>query len=413
MSSNRELLRINTGAADTQLFTTGFNKSFFARRPWGIMSDTIRTRFRKTITQNLAFGQTATFQYPKTGVLLDDIYLDVTISAITGVGAGTFARLCDYAGLGICSEMKLSSSLYPLQRKLPQHLFMNLIRDHNIEKRDVQEAFVAGNLTDAERNTRATAAQTLRVPLKFFWYRLPCHTPVTVALSQFLQVDITFANLSDIVQTDFAGGATATIQSIKWVYDMIQTTGKDRDEASNPVLRTARGKTFLIEQTNSAALGYQKIAAGSTEAVINLTGLTAPWSTIYVMLQNYADVTTAFAKKPFDLPLSLFNNVATYAWRDGETVIQDFDDVFDTLDRWEKYHVVGQWRKPLLVACVTEVADIKNQNLGSLNSSNIGNFNFHITFKTPLAADATLHFTFFEHNWVNQQGGEMIRVFNA
>ncbi len=50
---NRQLLRINTGAADTALFTTGFNNSFFIRRPWAILSDKVRARFRRYYQDNV------------------------------------------------------------------------------------------------------------------------------------------------------------------------------------------------------------------------------------------------------------------------------------------------------------------------------------------------------------------------
>jgi hypothetical protein len=90
---NRQLLRINTGAADTSLFTVGFNNSFFIRRPWAILSDKVRARFRKDFQNNVGFGTTYSYQYPKDGVLLEDVYLQMKISAVVGAGVGTYARL--------------------------------------------------------------------------------------------------------------------------------------------------------------------------------------------------------------------------------------------------------------------------------------------------------------------------------
>lgn len=414
--NNRELLRINVGAADTNLFTRGWARTFFHRVPWNIATNTIRTRFRdlKTpVSNNLNFGSTLTFEYPKNGVALEDIYLEITFSALTGVGLGSFARFCDFLGCAIIKEMRLGYAQYPLQRKTGQHLFINYLRDHPIDKRQIYDDFLAGNLPPAIRNTRATGTQVIRIPLKFFWYKLACHAPITVALSQLLKIEIDLAAATDVIQSDYPD-VTASISSAKFVYDMIQTTGADRDEASLPLISNPKGMTFLIEQTNSSAMGYTKIPIGSTSAKIDLKGFTMPFASIYATIQNSSQIYgPSYTKDPYRLPLALFNNIKKYEWRDNELVIESYEAPFDTLDRWEKKHVVAEWRKPILFGCVAEIADIKNQATGSLNASNIVNLNLYMEFNTPLTEEAVIYFTFFEHNWINQQGGEMMRIFTS
>lgn len=408
--NNRELLRINTGAADTQLFSLGFNRTFFRRCPWNIATNILRTRFRRDFT-NVDFGGTATFEYPKDGVILEDIALEIKLSALTGVGAGSYARFCDYLGCAIIKEIRLSYSQYPLQKKTGQHLFINFLRDHPIDKRQIFEDYLAGELSAAARNTRALAEQTIRIPLKFFWYKLASHAPVSLALSQLLTVQVDLAAKENVIQSDYSS-VTGNIVSVKWIYDMIQTTGADRDEATMPVLANPKGQSFLIEQTNSATMGYTKIPAGVSSYAIELKGFTAPWATIYATIQNGSQLYGGpYTQSPYNLPLALFNNIKKYSFRENETVIENYEAPFDVQNRWEKKHVISQFIKPVLMCSVAEVADIKNQSIGSLNASNMNNFNFVIEFYSPLVEDAYIYFTFIEHNWVNQQGGEMMRIF--
>jgi len=247
---NRQLLRINTGAADTALFTTGFNNSFFIRRPWAIQSDKVRARFRRNYQDNVGLGRSLSFQYPKDGVLLEDVYLQMELSAVVGAGVGSYARYCDFVGYAAIKELKLNYTQNNLMILRPTHYFTKHFRDYNLNNQEIFDDLVKGNLTAAERNTLATATQYPRIPLKLFWDQLPCHTPVITALAQYLTVDIDFDSKENIVQTDYTNGAAATLNSLTYVYDVINFTGNDRDQASQPTFGP-RGQTFLIEETKS------------------------------------------------------------------------------------------------------------------------------------------------------------------
>lgn len=407
---NRQLLRINTGAADTALFTVGFNNSFFIRRPWAILSDKVRARFRKDFQNNVGFGTNYSYQYPKDGVLLEDVYLQMKLSAVVGAGAGTYARYCDWIGYAAIKNVRLNYSTNNLMILKSNHYFVKHIRDYNINNQEIFDAMVKGNLTAAERNTLATATQYVRIPLKLFWDQLPCHTPVITALAQYLTLDIEFQDKENVVQTDYTLGAAATLDQLTFVYDVINFTGADRDQATTPTF-TARGQTFLMEETKSQ--DGIIIPAGSTEFTHKFTGFTAPFSNIYFLFQKNSELITPYARKPFEITAADINLISDYTLKDGELEIQKVQvNRGELQEQWQKRHKISKFRKPLGFLSVTEVADIKNQNLGSLNASNMNDFTFTINFTAALPVDYAISFVFFQHNWLNHQAGEFQRAFN-
>lgn len=407
---NRQLLRINTGAADTSLFTVGFGNSFFIRRPWAIQSDKVRARFRKNFQDNVGLGRSVSFQYPKDGVLLEDVYLQFQLSPVVGAGVGTYARYCDYIGYALVKELKLNYTQNNLQILRPTHYFVKHFRDYSLNNQEIFDDLVKGKLTAAQRNTLATATQYPRIPLKLYWDQLPCHTPVITALAQYLTVDIDIDSKENVVQTDYTNGATATLDSLTYVYDVINFTGNDRDQATQPTM-TARGQTFLMEETKSQ--DYIKIPAGLSEFTYKITGFTAPFSSIYGLFQKYADLITNYQRKPFELTAADLNLISEYSIKDGELEIQKIQvDRGELQEQWQKRHMIAKFREPLLFLSVSEVADIKNQNLGSLNASNMNDFTFNIKFKAPLLEDYALSLVFLQHNWLNHQAGELQRAFN-
>lgn len=409
-TQNRNLIRLNTGAADGSLFTRGFHNTFYIRQPWTIRTDRVRSRERDDVLSTVTLGMPLNYQYKKEGALLEDTFIELTLSAVTPAGVGTYARYVDFLGYAILKKLTLLSSQNLLEEKTGVDMFIKHIRDYGYLTSDIYDAMVQGNLTAAQRNTNAAAANVIKIPLKYFWDGLPCHTPVITALAQELRIKLDLGAVNEIVQTDYTNGASVTVTGARFIHEYINFTGQDRDQATAPTM-SARGTTFLIEQTNNGSMGYYTLASGGTKFTVPFTGFTAPWHSIYIPLQKAADVTTPYAKKPFELSLADFNNIKSIQLREGNVIIQDYTNVQEIAERWCKYHMKGKWRFPLIFFTVSEYADIKNEANGSLNASNMNNFNMVIEFKAALGQDYVIYPVLFEHNWVNHQAGEMQRAF--
>lgn len=409
--SNRVLLRLNTGAPDGSLFATGLMHSYFRPEQWKVIADKVRQIQVEEITGSPQLGTVISIEYDKTGTILEDVKLRLTLSAVVGNGVGTYARICDFGGLALIPQVSLTYQQNTIETYSNVDLFFKHIRDHDITHRRVFAAQLGGNLTDAQRNTRATAPQSFQTYLKPYWYQLASHCPIIVALANKLKFKIQLAAAQDIVQTDYTNQATVTLQSAQSVFEVINTTGTDRDSFSKLTF-TPAGQTYLIEENHD--LSYVTLAAGSLKNTVDLKGFVLPFSSQYGLLQRAADLTTPWAKKPFELSVVDFQ---TYLQRvtikDGSNAtFIILEAPFDFADHYQKHHCKSQWLYPIICYAAAEIADLKNINLGSFNAANINNFQMVLEYKTALPVDFMLTLANFEHNWVNHQGGELQTVFN-
>lgn len=408
--SNRILLRLNTGAPDGSLFAQGLKNSFFKPGQWQVISDKIRDMKLQSVTSDLRFGGSYSFEYDKVGTLMEDVKLDVTLGPLTGSGTGSYARYCDYLGIALLSSVQLTYQQNTIQTKQSLAYYMNNLRDNDITHRQIFDTQLAGGLSAAERNTRATAPQKVRIYLKPYWYMLTSHCPIITALANRLKMTVNIANLQDVVQTNYSGNATADIQKLEWRYDVINTTGLERDQFAKLTF-LPQGLTYLMEQVS--VIPYKAIESGSTSATIKLEGLTLPWFAIYAIFQPYYDVATPYEKRLFELDPDDLNLISTVALKDGDNAtFMKFYGVEDIADHFQKYHCKAQWRQPVICFSASEIADLKNVNTGSFDASNINNFLCHLEFTEALPEKYSISFVVFQHNWVNHQGGEVQTVFN-
>lgn len=407
--SNKDLIRLNSGAMDGNLFLMGYSNSWFQYRAWEVISDKVRDVKRKTVTDNLSFGGEVSVEFDKIATLLEDVKVDVTISALTPTGTGTYARFCDFLGVALFPNISLSYASNSLQKYSSLSLFTKYMRDKNRKDGIVQERQLAGRLTEAQRNTRATNVQVVRTYIKPYWWKLAGHSVILTALSNKLKITLNFANLQDIVQTDYTGGATATIQKVEFIYDVINLTGIERDQFAQRVF-TDEGETYLFEETHNV-LNY-KIPAGVSDFKIPLNQMQLPFSTVYGFIQKYSDVSTVNQKKPLEFNLDDYALVSETRLKEGENA--DFVVSYglkDTADQYIKKNVSSVLSVPHFFYCVTEAADIKNANFGSFNAALVNDFHIYIKFAAPLAVDMAFSVVLFEHNWMNHQRGEIQRIF--
>lgn len=407
--SNKDFVRYNTGAMDSNLFLMGMQNSWFQYRAWEVISDKVRDIKKKTITDNLSFGGEVSIEFDKIATLLEDVKVDTTISALTPSGTGTYARFCDFLGIALYPNIYVSYASNSVQKYNSISLFCKHLRDSTRKDGNIYDEQLAGKLTPAQRNTRATAPQTVRTYLKPYWYKLAGHCPILTALANKLKITMNFANLQDVVQTDYTGGASASIQKVEFIYDVLNVTGTERDQFAETTF-TPEGMSYLFEETHSV-VNY-KIPAGSTDFKVPLTQFVLPWSTGYGFFQKYADVNTLNAKKPFEFSISDLALITEARLQDGD--VGNFEVLYgtkDSADRYAKKNVCSFFKVPHLFFTVSEAADIKNANFGSFNASNINDFSVYLKFANALAEDYSFSLVLFEHNWINHQRGEIQKIF--
>lgn len=410
--SNRDLMRINCMAIDANLFTEGLDKSAYQYESWMVWTDWVRDRKRVLVTSNINYDSEVTFSPEKVGVVLEDVSLNLNFGAVVPAGVGTYARFCDYAGLAAISNVTVSYSQNTLQRYDSHALFMKCLRDSCWKDGILYSQQLGGELTPAQRNTLAASPQTFKLYLKPFWWKLTSHLVTISALSQKLNLTIRLATPADFLQTDYTNNATVPLNSIEFVYDVINFTGAEREQR-NKLTKTTRGLTYLYEDTHT--IKNLNFPAGQAEYSVKIEGLNLPFTAVYGLFQPTADLTTAYQKKLFEPSLSDINLISEAYLRDGasETHIspkavggaKDFADIYN------KFHLYSKYKKPILFFPIGFAVDLKNANTGSLNAQNINNLTLNLKFTQPLPANYTATLIFFEHNFMNFQGGEIQRIF--
>jgi hypothetical protein len=135
-------------------------------------------------------------------------------------------------------------------------------------------------------------------------------------LLNILTLDIEFQDKENIIQTDYTLGAAATLDQLTFIYDVINFTGEDRDQATTPTFGATW--TNLLNGRNKISRCYIKIPAGSTEFTHKFTGFTAPFSTSISFSKRTLISITPYARKPFELTAADLNLISDYTlkgWR--------------------------------------------------------------------------------------------------
>ena len=418
------LLRTNVGVVDAKTFAQLSANSVngagvamyrslspYTKRSYYQQTDHIRQQNFEEKTENLRFGGDVGFNIEKTATCLEKLYLEVDISALTPSGAGTYARLCDYAGLQLLQKIRFTCTQQDFDSYPSLKNFISIMRNTSVGRFALETAPLGGGLSAIQRNARALASQTFRVDLKPYWDEIRSNSPILSAISRLLKVTFSLSDLPSLIQTDYTNGATATITGMRLAYDTVHLPGFERDALSREVL-DARGLTSLYEDFH--VFGPVKIPAGTTTQVIKLEGFQLPFFTSYGFLQLATDVDTQYNKKPFEMDFSLFNNIKTIQFRESQNlIIDELRGLDDFAKRWQENHSDIPYRTPLIVCrSAYDAKKVCHALSGSLNPQNFSNYSVRIEFNTATTADQYYTHCNVEPNFIVQQGGDIQNVFN-
>lgn len=174
------------------------------------MSPKTRANLRSIQPKSVpAFGNTIIYSIFKAGDFVDDMVLELNVSAITQTG-GTFAAFrSDMSGAFQEIRIYQGGALLQTRASFNEYVFRDLFLQSYIDSVALQEA--NGILPFATRSARAAAPQTFYIPLYTLLDYFSC--PLSV-LTDEIQIQITFKPLINIIQFDGTPGTqVATILS--------------------------------------------------------------------------------------------------------------------------------------------------------------------------------------------------------
>lgn len=291
-----QYLRANTGIADPALFSVDPSSSLYSPIPWSVSTNTVRVQADIPPQNPSVFGGTSFFEISKDATYCSWSVLRYTVSPLAAGGAGTYARLEDFAGIYAVQQIRIMYDSNLLKTILPEEYMYYYNKWLGLEKQRSFEISTGGRLTDAERTARAAANQIFNLPILWgWWFDLKNAFPI-VALSQKLRLEVTWRQALNIVQTDDpANVVLPTILNSFLRVQYINVTGRERSYILQNAA-AADGINYLQDD-----FIYQRrlvipagAAAAGTPFTSTIANIRSPVAVINILLrpQVYVDTTS-------------------------------------------------------------------------------------------------------------------------
>ena len=276
-------LRANTDAESVALIEPGFQNSIFYKRPHMAVSDfALEKKINTPIAGSSAqSGQNVAFDIEKEGTVIDDVSLQFTIPALTIPVDGTYARYQDCGLAHIFNYIEFIYSSTTLYRLSMDELFSDY-QTKNDEKKRIFDVMTKTNLTPAQRNTLATAPQTIRIKLNTLWKG--CGNQLAlVSLSNKLRIAFRLNDAAAVVQTDGTKPLSLNYTDIRLVYNVGHIPGRERIDLSNMALRPDGVNTMFTDvimvtkliranELNTVNAGYELPLTEAVGAIRHIRG---------------------------------------------------------------------------------------------------------------------------------------------
>lgn len=405
-----EKIRAQTTPEDGPLLETGFANSLYRPQPHAAVSDHVREKVNLQL-EDKPTGRKLIFDIEKQATLIEDLNLFVTLPALAVPGDGTYIR---YADFPLWQAIEKITYKYT-SNGLTEYTCDKEFSDYRFENDEVQrciEAYGNGNLTPAQRNTLATAPQSVRMRLPTPWRDIRCHNPIISALANKIRIEIQLREARDFVQTDGTKPATLTLTDIRLEQQYIHMTGADRAEATSLTL-VPDGLSYLFqeEQTVHKTIPANQLG-GANPFVVDLNDFDGPIACMTIIVRRESDLDgTSPNTNYYNIDTTLMENMSYFVTSNGISLFEETSAEKELAYYVQKYHKSGPGIEQLLLFW-DEVPQAKNTATGHISIGNFSNPKLHIRRPTvnPEALDLTIIAR--RHNWLNHQAGNLQKIWN-
>lgn len=403
-----EKIRIQTSPEDGILFSSGAQNSLFRRAQAGVFTDFVREKQVST-KNSISAGREVIFDIEKNGTFVEDLVLKWKIGALEIPGDGTYIRLQNFSYSQIEEiEYKYSSNHIVTYR--PDSTWAEY-KFKDMEKQLCHESIHSGEMTPAERNTRATAEQTFRYKLPSPWGQCKTHLPLISALANKLRVTIKFRTPGFIIQTDGTKPSSLTIIEPSIEYQYLHLTAKEREEFTGQTLAT-KGTSFLFDEFQyftKEALAGQINSGGFT---IELNDFTGPISKLCILVRRSSDLLQATANTNYyDMDTTLFDGWDYEMESNGLKLFERTSVEQEIANYVEKFYSSPPSIEQIILFW-DELPEFKNVASGHLTFSNLSNPKLRLFSDVANTEDITLTMIACRHNWYNHQAGNIMKIWN-
>lgn len=412
----RQALRINVGPQDGALFSR--HNLPWVPRAHVAFNDLVRQKFRLPINNPAPVpGSVVTIPFDKIGTILEDVCLRADLTMVPA-GVATFARFVDWVGLLLVRRVRWRYAQNQLVEYQPDDAYWKTRRECHATNRNMREFMVKGNRTAAQRNADALGPVTILAPLCRYWEGVKGFSPLIAALSNRLTLQLEFARNADLIQSDSAA-SVYTIGTPVIEEQIIHLVGEDRAALTANTLKP-QGINMLFADPQRAQFA---VPVGTVQFTQALNNFNMPCWEMAFFLRRTAFLTTDFDHREYE-------NMALPWFRSGALLFNDSDaiqlelrvtgdnefiiPINNTIDscynlcKFYNQDIFGD----IMVINFAELPLLKNCASQSYNLANITGLEVRINFIDATLVPLTLDVIAWCHNWINQQGGELQRIWN-
>lgn len=321
-------IRAQVGPEDGPLISVGYKNSLIAKQGICTTSDyAIEEKRTDTDIPIVNSGSTQTFYLEKEGTSADVLTLLVTVPALEPLvtGAKTYVRGSDFLGLALLHPVEAITYSYTtnnLDRTFPDKIYRTYKLSGD-ECRARFEALLVGERSQPERNTLATAPQTVRIPLPHPWEGMGNQLPIC-ALANKVKITIRFADAASFIETDGTKPATVPFSNVALRYQLWHLPGPDRAELVS-MTNTKLGLVTLFDESKKLDFDIPAnglfAAAGEYGYPCDLSDLDGPLKNLVGYIRILSDVDIGVADpKPYEFDVTLLNAI-TFQVRSNDKIL--------------------------------------------------------------------------------------------
>lgn len=231
------------------------------------------------VDKDVTYGATTEFRIPLYFDKLGPLSLAWDQDPLTTTG-GTFRRFCDWFPLALIEKIEMIYNSNVVHTHYPQKKYIRINKFLNTEQRDAEATLLAGNLSTAQRNTLAAAAQEIIYDIPFQTALAPDRYLEIRSLADSPVIRITWRRLENVVQTDGTVPVSA-VKNLRLIMNAIHLEAAERDVQ---ILTTEKdnGIVRLVEESKVNTRHPSNIVPADLWG-----GGGAPLGTHRVELKNY------------------------------------------------------------------------------------------------------------------------------
>lgn len=409
--ADKQLFGANTGPQDRALFNGNVARSVFMPRPHSALPDhRSDPKYIPTDNAPQRFPSVVNFKISKQADYLEELYVYITTGQITASGGATYARFVRDHGQSMVESITIKNGSNNLYTIYPEHDRLKKAQYMCTEKKDNLNLATDGDLSVAERNVISSKAQYVTcIKLSTWFEHIPCHTLNIATIANSLTFQIRLNKPSMFLESD---GTSVDIPFIdaELMCHFKHITGRERQLHTSLSL-TRKGITYLIDDPQIESF---IIPAGTTAYSTRITAVDQPVSEMQFRLVD-ADVMDDEGVLPerdqvdFERSDLHFNKIRLTG--NGGDVIPELRKANTHANGHEKqkYHSCGT--NNAFTYSFARDPQKKNCATGSINFQNLTNPKLFLEWENPLPVDTKLIITAMTHNWIQQQAGNLVRIY--